>query len=547
MRRIRTRDWIMVTAWCVMFLSGAQPAVADKPAAPVPLMKDLGTLHHPITTSSTQAQRYFDQGLRLAYAFNHEEAHKSFQEAARLDPQCAMCYWGMALVLGPNINMPMDAAAEAPAHEAAQKAVSLADKASRAEQVYIRSLAVRYAGPGGNRAALDKAYADAMREVARQFPDDPDAQALFAEAMMDLRPWDYWTKTGEPQPGTAELVATLEATIKKAPDHPGACHLYIHAVEAVKPQLAVPCAERLAKLMPGAGHLVHMPAHIYMRVGRYDDAVKSNVSAVSVDRHYIEGRKPEGLYPLMYYPHNVHFLWSAASMAGRSAEAIKAARQLATIVPDDAIKQVPPLEVFKPTALYALVRFGKWDEILKEPEPAKEFVYTRGVWHYARGLAFTAKGDLNKADHALGEVRMLSVEVPDTQMVGLNSASTLLQIAGHVLGGELAAHRGRIDDAVSQLRKGIELEDGLTYEEPPGWHAPVRQSLGAVLLAAGMAQDAEAVYLEDLARHADNGWSLFGLAQALQAQDRDKDAATIKKQFKRAWAKADVTLTASRF
>lgn len=451
------------------------------------------------------------------------------------------------MVLGPNINMPMDAAAEAPAHEAVQKAVSLADKASRAEQVYIRSLAARYAGPGGNRTALDRAYADAMREVARQFPDDLDAQALFAEAMMDLRPWDYWTKTGEPNPGTTEIVSTLERAIKRDRNHPGACHLYIHAVEAATPQLAVPCAERLAQLVPGAGHLVHMPAHIYMRVGRYDDAVKSNVSAVSVDHHYIEGHQPAGLYPLIYYPHNVHFLWSAASMSGRSAEAIKAARDLAVIVPDDAIKRVPPLEVFKPTALYALVRFGKWDEILNEPEPAKEFLYARGIWHYARGLAFVGKGQLDGADQALGELRLLSVALPDTHMVGLNSASRLMQIAGNVLGGELAARRGRTEEAVTQLRRAVELEDGLTYEEPPGWHAPVRQSLGAVLLAAGMAKEAEAVYREDLARHPDNGWSLFGLSQALEAQDRDKEAAAINKQFKKAWAKADVAPPASRF
>jgi tetratricopeptide (TPR) repeat protein len=537
----------MIVLAGALVLGWGQAAAAEKTDSQVPLMKDLGKLHHRITTSSKPAQQYFDQGLRLAYAFNHAEAHKSFQEAARLDPQCAMCYWGMALVLGPNINMPMDAAAEAPAHESAQKAVALATKATVAEQLYIRSLAVRYAGPGGNRAALDRAYADAMREVARQYPDDVDAQALFAEAMMDLRPWDYWTKQGEPQPGTKEIVATLETAIKKDRNHPGACHLYIHAVEAVQPDLAVPCAERLAKLMPGAGHLVHMPAHIYMRVGRYDDAVKSNAEAVAIDHHYIEGRKPEGVYPLMYYPHNVHFLWSAASMGGRSAEALKAARDLSAIVPDDVIKQIPPLEVFKPTALYAMVRFGKWDDILSEPEPAAEFAYTRGIWHYARGLAFVAKGRLDGADQSLGEVRMASVAVPETQMVGLNSASTLLQIAGYVLGGELAAHRGRTEEAVAQLRKAVDLEDSLTYEEPPGWHAPVRHSLGAVLLSAGLPEDAEAVYREDLRRHPDNGWSLFGLSRALEAQNQKKDAAGVAKQFKRAWAKADVTLTASRF
>lgn len=531
----------------VMGLMWVQAAAAEKPAAPVPLMKDLGKLHHPITTSSKPAQQYFDQGLRLAYAFNHEEAHKSFQEAARLDPNCAMCYWGMALVLGPNVNMPMDAAAEGPAHEAARKAVSLAGKATPAEQVYIRTLAVRYAGPGGNRASLDKAYADAMREVARQYPDDPDAQALFAEAMMDLRPWDYWTKAGEPHPGTTEILSTLEAAIKKSPQHPGACHLYIHAVEAVKPDLALPCAERLAKLMPGAGHLVHMPAHIYMRLGRYDDAVKSNAEAAEIDHHYIEGRKPAGLYPVTYYPHNVHFLWAAASMGGRSAQALKAARELAAIVPDDAVKQVPPLELFKPTLLFGLVRFGKWDDILAQPEPPKEFVYTRGIWHYARGLASIAKGRLDVADKSLGEVRMLSVEMPETYVVGLNSASKLLQIAGYVLGGELDAHRGRIEEAVAQFQKAIALEDDLVYDEPPAWHAPVRHSLGAVLLAVGRAADAEAVYREDLKRHPDNGWALVGLSQALRAQDAEKEAVTIEKQFKKAWAKADITITTSRF
>jgi tetratricopeptide (TPR) repeat protein len=531
----------------VLGLMWVLAAAADKPEAPVPLMKDLGKLHHPITTSSKQAQQYFDQGLRLAYAFNHEEAHKSFREAARLDPTCAMCYWGMALVLGPNINMPMDAAAEGPAHEAAQKAVSLAGKASPAEQVYIRTLAVRYAGPGGNRASLDKAYASAMREVARQYPDDADAQALFAEAMMDLRPWDYWTKAGEPHAGTAEILSTLEAAIKKFPQHPGACHLYIHAVEAVKPELALPCAERLAKLMPGAGHLVHMPAHIYMRLGRYDDAVKSNAEAAEIDHHYIEGRKPAGLYPVTYYPHNVHFLWAAASMGGRSAEALKAARELAAIVPDDVVKQVPPLELFKPTLLYGLVRFGKWDDILAHPEPPKEFLYTRGIWHYARGLASIAKGQLDVADKSLGEVRMLSVDLPEDRVVGLNSASRLLQIAGYVLGGELDAHRGRIDEAVAQFRKAIALEDDLVYDEPPAWHAPVRHSLGAVLLAAGRAADAEAVYREDLKRHPENGWALVGLSQALRARDAEKEAVTVERQFKKAWAKADITITASRF
>lgn len=527
-------------------LGWAQAVAAEKPEVPVPLMKDLGRLHHPITTTSKQTQQYFDQGLRLAYAFNHEEAHKSFQEAARLDPNCAMCYWGMALVLGPNINMPMDAAAEGPAHEAARKASSLAAKATPAEQVYIRSLAARYAGPGGNRASLDKAYADAMREVARQYPDDPDAQALFAEAMMDLRPWDYWTKAGEPHPGTAEILSTLENAITKTPQHPGACHLYIHAVEAVKPELALPCAERLAKLMPGAGHLVHMPAHIYMRLGRYDDAVESNARAAKIDHHYIEGRKPSGLYPLTYYPHNVHFLWAAASMGGRSAEALKAARDLAAIVPDDVVKQVPPLELFKPTLLYGLVRFGKWDEILAQPEPPKAFVYTRGIWHYAQGLASIAKDRLDVADKALGEVRMLSVELPETDVVGLNSASKLLQIAGYVLGGELDAHRGRIDEAVAQFRSAIELEDSLVYDEPPAWHAPVRHSLGAVLLALGRAEEAEAVYREDLKRHPDNGWALVGLSQALRARKAEQEAKAVDKRFKKAWAKADVAITASR-
>ena len=430
--------------WLSLFLI-AVPVAADEEhnhdkapvvaSTPPPLFKDLGTLHHPITTSSPQAQQYFDQGLRLIYAFNHDEATRSFTEAARLDPNCAMAYWGIAHAVGPNYNLALDPEREKTATEAIQKALSLAAKVSDAERAYIEALAKRFPNPpSGDRKALDTAYADAMRKVARRYPDDLDAATLFAESLMVLRPWDLWTLDGQPHPGTPEIISTLEVVLQKDPNHPGAMHYYIHAVEpSPSPERAVPYAERLAQLTPGAGHLVHMPSHIFIRVGRYREAVDSNAQAMKVDENYIAKYNVQGIYSMMYYPHNIHFLWAAASMEGSRAEALRAARSLVAKVPPEMIRQMPPAEYFAPTVLFALARFGEWKTILKEPAPPAEFQYTTGVWHYVRGLAFVATNRLEDAANEQVRVKDLAAALPADQIIGDNTpAAVLLHIAAPV-------------------------------------------------------------------------------------------------------------------
>jgi len=535
---------------CILGLVAAGCASVSTPkGAAVPLQEDLGQLSHPITTTSPWAQRYFDQGLRLTFAFNHAEAIAAYEQAVKFDPACAMCEWGIALALGPNINMPMEPEAEKKAYDAIQKALTLADKASEPEQAYIHALAKRYGADAGiDRTLRDAAYADAMRQVAKQYPQDVDATVLTAEALMDQQPWDYWTREGAPKGSAIDIVALLESALAAAPDHPGACHYYIHAVEASpKPERAVPCAEKLPGLMPGAGHLVHMPAHIYIRVGRYHDAVVRNERAVEVDEHYIEGRHPSGVYPMMYYPHNIHFLWQAASIEGQRAVALKAAGKLAAHLPESAVRETPPLEAFVPIKLFTWARFGMWAEILSAPAPPEDFHYTTGIWHYARGLAFTEKGQFTRAQTELDQLRVIATEMPKERMVSLNSAAILLRIAANVLAGELAAAKERVGEAIERFESAIADEERLTYEEPPAWYQPVRQFLGAVLFEAGMFAPAEAVYRRDLERNPENGWSLYGLMQSLQAQKKTAEAAAVEQRFKQAWGRADVTLPASRF
>lgn len=524
------------------------PAPAEAPDAErVPLFEDIGALHHPVTTSSPLAQRYFDQGLRLVYAFNHDEARRAFQEAARIDPGLAMARWGIALTLGPNINQPADAARERAALDAIAEARALAASASERERAYIDALAERHAStPGRDRAALDRAYASAMRELARRFPDDLDAGVLFAEALMDLRPWDLWTPDGRPQPETDEIVSTLEGILRRDPEHVGANHYYIHAVEASRaPERALPSAERLGGLAPGAGHLVHMPSHIFVRVGRYADASDANEQAVLADRRYLRERRPEGIYPMMYFPHNLQFLSVSASMEGRSAVAVRAARELADAVPDHNVRHMPMLEMFRPALLFALVRFGRWDDVLAEPAPPPELRYTTGIWRYARGRALAATGRRDDAAREAAALRAIASESSEDATIGKNRAKDLLEIASLVVEGQIASERGETGAAARLLEKAARIEDELRYFEPPDWPEPVRHTLGAVLLKAGRARDAEATYREDLRQNPQNGWSLCGLERSLRAQGKEEDANAAHARFKLAWARADVRLSGS--
>jgi tetratricopeptide (TPR) repeat protein len=528
--------------------AGAQPT----PDRQAPLLDGIGPLHFPITTNNPLAQRYFDQALTLAYAFNHAEAKRSFEEAARLDPNCAICYWGIALVLGPNINAPMDPAASPEAYTNVQRAREKAGLASERERAYIEALAARYTAEApADRAALDAAYKEAMRTVAARYPDDLDAATLYAESMMDTTPWNYWENDGAPGPITGEILATLERVLKHMPDHPGANHLYIHAVEKARPELGERSADRLRQLVPVAGHLVHMPAHIYIRIGRYTDAAEANRLAIEADNSYVAQCQAQGIYPLAYLPHNHHFLWAATTLEGKSAEALAASRGLVGHT-DHTLMHEPAwgtLQHYYVTPMLALVRFGRWDEILAEPMPSDDLPYPRAVWAYGHAMAHLRQGRPDDAATSLDVLRSYSAHpsVQDVAAWGLNGAGSILAIAEQIVLGELAAARGEYALAVEHLEKGVALEDALVYNEPADWHQPVRQILGAVLMEAGSFADAERVYRDDLERYPRNGWSLFGLHASLKAQGRDADASLVRLQFERAWAEADITLTASRY
>ena len=524
----------------------------DKPSptgALAPRLQNLGKHTFPVTTKSKEAQLFINQGFNLSFAFNHAEAGRAFREAARLDPQLAMAYWGQALVLGPNINAAMDPNNEPKAHELIQKARELKTNASPREQAYIDALTERYSGNAAERKARDSAYSEAMRKLSERFPDDLDAAALYAESMMDLRPWGYWARDGQPYEGTAEVVSLVEKIIERNPLHPGALHLYIHLMESTeKVDKAEGAADRLLTLMPAAGHMVHMPAHIYQRVGRYADAARSNELAIAADEDYITQCQAQGLYPMGYYPHNIHFLWFAASADGRSKLAIDSARKAASKIPDEALKQIPLLAIFRIVPYYALTRFGKWDEMLKEPEPPAFSPYSRGIWHYGRGLAFVAKGQFDAADQELAKIKeTLKDPVLDQPLFSPNKGRAVLSIAPEVLAGEIAAAKKDYDGAIAHLERAVRLEDALVYTEPSEWHYPPRQALGAVLLEAGRPAEAETVYWADLKRNRNNGWSLFGLNQALRAQGKSSDATLVEARFKKSWERADVTPVNSRF
>jgi tetratricopeptide (TPR) repeat protein len=487
-------------------------------AAGAKLLDGLGEHHHAITTKSPQAQRFFDQGLALAYAFNHPEAKRSFEEAVRLDPSCAMCHWGVGFVLGPNINAAMDPGVSADAYAASRRALALAPNVSASERAFIEALAQRYADPAPqNRAGLDSAFARAMRDVAARFPEDDDATVIYAESMMDLTPWVYWTKDKRPLPGTSQIVEALEKVGARNRNHPGACHLYIHAVEAAFPEHAVACAERLAALMPSAGHIVHMPAHIYLRVGRYDDAIRANEHAVHADETYIADHRAESFYTIAYYPHNYHFLAFAAIMAGRASRALEAARAAAAKIPVDIAVTAPDLQLIVVYPHLTLATFGRVDEVLREPMPRSDLRLATALAWYARGMAFATSRRMSDARAALDTVRATSAEL--TSYPG----DPVLRIAERVLAAEITLRSGNAADAIAPLVEAKEIEDGLTYMEPPYWHQPVRHLLGAALLAADRAAEAERLYREDLARFPENVWSLGGLQRSLVAQRKRRD------------------------
>ncbi len=518
----------------------------------VPLYDNLGNHQHAISTRVPGAQAYFNQGLRLVFGFNHGEAIRAFREAQRLDPACAMCFWGEALAHGPHVNAPMDSAGAVAAWAALERAVALAPKVPAREQAYIRALQKRYAATASaDRAALDSAYATAMGALVREFPDDLDAATFYAEAMMDLRPWAYWKKDGSPYPGTDLIIQQLERVLARNRNHPGACHYYIHAVEAVSPEKAVPCAERLAALMPGAGHMVHMPGHIYIRVGRYADAIEANVHAVHADESYIASERPSGIYPAGYYPHNYHFLSFAATMAGRSAQAIEAAKKLVANMPVEVVRQVPPFQQLLPYDVLVLSRFGRWDAVLAQPLPPADLRVATGLAWYARGMAHAAKGQLGEAQAALDTVQVIATGTTAADRTAMTSgegeSKIIMDIAMHALTGEIAYRKGELDGAIGHYREAARLEDTFNYVEPPQWFYPVRASLGTVLLKAGRGAEAEAVYREDLTRFPENGWSLAGLSASLQAQGKTSEAGQVQGRLQKAWATADVEIPGSSY
>jgi tetratricopeptide (TPR) repeat protein len=513
-----------------------------------PRLQNLGSHTFKVTTKSAQAQRFINQGLNLAYGFNHAEAGRAFAEAARLDPSCAMAYWGQALVLGPNINAAMPPDDEPKALDLVKKA-SLARGVTPRERDYIAALAKRYTGNADDRQKGDRDFADAMRALTKKYPQDLDAATIFAEALMDLRPWNYWARDGAAQDGTEEAIGALERAIARNPSHPGALHYWIHLWEAKAPERAEREADRLLPLMPGAGHVVHMPAHIYLRVGRYQDVVTSNQQAVAADEAYITQCRAQGMYALAYYPHNIHFIWIGATMSGQAALAVEAARKTASAISSATAEQLPSVQGFLVVPYYALVRFGRWEEMIAEPKPVHDTLFTRGAWHYAHGTALAAKGRFDDAAHDLAELRKILAdpELPKVPQFTLNTAEAILEVAAEVLDGDIAFRKKDYDRAIAHFERAVRYQDGMIYTEPPDWHAPVRHWLGAALVESGRPAEAETVYWDDLRRNRENGWALSGLRQSLLAQGKKDEAALVEQRFKKAWARSDVTLSSSRF
>ncbi len=523
--------------------------------AGAPLFEGMGDYHRVIDTKDPGAQRYFDQGMVLAFGFNHAEAIRSFRAAQKLDPSCAMCFWGEALATGPNINVTakgkaiMSPEEQVAAFKALENAVTLTNGKPDIERDLIQALTERYApAPVDDRAALDQAYAAALGELVTKYPADDDIAAMYAEAWMNTMPWNYWSDSETPRPEIVPVIAALESTIARSPKHPLALHLYIHAMEASStPQKAEAAADTLYKLVPGSGHLVHMPAHIFWRVGRYNDAAEANVQAAKVDEDYIAACNAQGFYPAMYYPHNIHFLWAASSMQGQGKVAIEAARKVAANVRLEQIDQFPTVEFFHTIPLLSLVQFGHWDEILTEPQPRADLAFSNAIWRYARGIALANKGDIRGAKAEQAALVPLKANEKVMKLDGSDyPASQLLAIADNLLLGEIALASGDSTTAVAKFTAAVASQDALPYTEPPFWYYPTRQSLGAALLKAGKAAEAEAVYRKDLEVYPHNGWSTFGLIQALDAQKKTADADMQREHFKAMWQFADIELKGSR-
>ncbi len=540
--------WFVVPASAQTYAEvGGRDHAAEQDAG-IPLYETLGDYHREVRTTSPQAQAYFDQGLRLQYAFNHPDAIRSYERAIELDPKCAMCWWGLALAAGPNINSPMDAENGRLAYRAISEASRLAEAgaASEGEAALIEALAFRYdTDPVADRVPLDSAYARAMADVAGEFPDDQDARTLYGASLMNLSPWNYWSGPyGDrtPNEGTVLILETLETALALSPDNPGACHYYIHAVEAAYPEKALPCAERLAALMPGAGHLVHMPGHIYIRVGRYEDAVRANDHAVHGDEVLIGEAGRITLYTGAYYPHNYHFMAFAATMAGMSDKALQASRIVSPKVPFEVARDIYWIQNAVVLPHLTLLTFGRWEQVLDEPMPDAGLVQATVLAHYTRGVAFAALGREAEARDELAYVQAVAEAIE-----GAEASDPVPAIAAYALAGEIALRTGDAASAVTHFRAAADIEDDLLYDEPPLWYYPIRQSLGRALLEAGDAEGAERVYREDLDRFPANGWSLYGLTLALEAQEKSAEESIVRAQYEDAWRFADVELTASRF
>ena len=533
--------------------SSTAPAQSLAQRAGAPLFEAMGDYHMPITTADSDAQRYFDQGMVLAFGFNHAESIRSFRAAQTLDPTCAMCFWGEALATGPNINVTSNGKAimasteRASARAAIDQALALMDDVSPKEQDWIRALDQRYDGQADTpRDPLDRAWANALADMASRYPDDTTVASVYAEALMNTMPWDYWGPDGEAKPNTQAVIASLEAVMDADPDHPLALHLYIHALEASSNAAkAEPAADRLANLVPGSGHLVHMPSHIYFRVGRYQDSALANIRAAEVDEAYIAQCNAQGFYPALYYPHNIHFLWASATMQGQSALSLDSARRVVANVRVEQVEQFPTIQFFRTVPMLSLVRFARWEEILEEPKPYEPFAFARAIWHYGRGVAHAALGDAGAARVELAAIEGLESEVDEIFMGNVYPARDLLGIAKSLLRGEMAYRSGDAANAVLAFEEAVALQDALPYTEPPFWYYPTRQSLGAALMASNRLAEAQAVFEEDLEQYPMNGWSMYGLAEALRRQGDETGAEQMTGRFKTVWQFADVSLATS--